>query len=339
MRGTEKGKRRVSSGLAEEQEHTEESSALVLRFDAALAQFSPEQILRWTAETARESSGAAYAHAVWLEGHLHQTAVDGNRIAYPGWWHPEIQRLASSSYRAGRVQYGSNAVHGIKGLLAVPITTVAGRSLGAIVVGGSNPGSSRERCLKLIATPAAFALEKVERVSGRHTAGVTNRPPGRRAWMERAAQLLATSIDLRDPHLGEHSRGVSLLARHIGHAMSLGRDEHETIKQHTTLGARMLNSAPELAPAIATVKHHHERIEGNGYPERLRGEDIPLTARITFVADAFDCMAKDRPYRRKLSGRAAVAEIARHSGGQFDPEVVKALQEIVGGSEYHQITS
>jgi HD-GYP domain-containing protein (c-di-GMP phosphodiesterase class II) len=74
------------------------------------------------------------------------------------------------------------------------------------------------------------------------------------------------------------------------------------------------------------VLHHHERWDGTGYPDRLAGTDIPLGARIIFVADAFDAMTSDRLYRRRRSRNEALAEIVRCAGTQFDPSVVRALE-------------
>jgi HD-GYP domain-containing protein (c-di-GMP phosphodiesterase class II) len=75
------------------------------------------------------------------------------------------------------------------------------------------------------------------------------------------------------------------------------------------------------------VLHHHERWDGSGYPDKLRGEQIPLGARIIFVADAFDAMTSERVYRKPLSDRDAVAELERCAGTQFDPAVVDAFSE------------
>jgi HD-GYP domain-containing protein (c-di-GMP phosphodiesterase class II) len=75
------------------------------------------------------------------------------------------------------------------------------------------------------------------------------------------------------------------------------------------------------------VLHHHERWDGNGYPDRLRGEEIPLGARIIFVADAYDAMTSDRVYRRRLTDEEAVSELVRCAGTQFDPSIVAAFIE------------
>ena len=105
----------------------------------------------------------------------------------------------------------------------------------------------------------------------------------------------------------------------------LSDDEWETVKSHAELGARLLSPVRFLAPALASVRSHHERFDGKGYPDGLRGEEIPLPARIIAVADAFEAMTSDRPYRAGLSPQEARDQIRANSGTQFDPQVVEAF--------------
>ena len=102
-------------------------------------------------------------------------------------------------------------------------------------------------------------------------------------------------------------------------------DEFEQIKRHPALGARILRQVPFLAPHLPIVELHHERPDGRGYPFGLRGDDIPLAARIVHVADAFDAMTSARAYRAARPGSLALAELQRFSGTQFDPACVEAL--------------
>jgi len=109
----------------------------------------------------------------------------------------------------------------------------------------------------------------------------------------------------------------------------LDGDEWQILQGHPELGHRLLLSLG--ADRIAHwVLHHHERWDGTGYPARLRSHEIPLEARILFVADAFDAMTSERPYRAALDVDAAVAELLDCSGTQFDPNVVAALVEELG---------
>jgi len=102
--------------------------------------------------------------------------------------------------------------------------------------------------------------------------------------------------------------------------------EWEFMRQHTIVGERMLHVAPALAGVARLVPWCHERLDGGGYPDALAGDEIPLGARIVAVCDAFNAMTSDRPYRRAVSADEAVAELHRHSGTQFDAEVVAAFQ-------------
>ena len=108
----------------------------------------------------------------------------------------------------------------------------------------------------------------------------------------------------------------------------LDAEEWEIMKRHTVIGDEMLRAAPALAPIAPLVRASHERWDGNGYPDQLAGEAIPLGARIVSVCDAFDAMVSDRPYREGIPAAAAAAEIARCAGTQFDPRVAAAFLEL-----------
>src|SRR5262245_21174022 len=102
--------------------------------------------------------------------------------------------------------------------------------------------------------------------------------------------------------------------------------ERLVLERHPQIGYRMLDSL-DIDPVAEWVLHHHERWDGRGYPDGLHGDDIPLGARIIFVADAFDAMTNDRIYRRKLPIDAALIELEDCAGTQFDPNAVGALVE------------
>lgn len=110
----------------------------------------------------------------------------------------------------------------------------------------------------------------------------------------------------------------------------LSAAELALIKRHTLTGAAIIERAhPELRPVAAIVAASHERWDGSGYPRRLRGEEIPLEARIVFACDAYDAMTSTRAYRRPLRAAEALREIERHAGSQFDPRVAAALVAVV----------
>jgi len=169
---------------------------------------------------------------------------------------------------------------------------------------------------------------------------------------------LAAAVNLRDGYTHEHSRLVSELSVAIAHRLDLPTDEvarisegallHDVgkigisdailskagglsaqewdkIRHHPLLGKHIIEQAPELMDVVPLVLHHQERYDGTGYPERLRGDEIPLGARIIAAADAYDAIRSDRPYRSGRPHDEATREIRRCSGGQFDPRVVDAL--------------
>ena len=113
-------------------------------------------------------------------------------------------------------------------------------------------------------------------------------------------------------------------------------DEYSQIKNHPAIGAHILQNATIFKDIIPIVKHHHERYDGNGYPGKLKGEDIPYFARITTVADAFDAMTSRRSYRDILSLDFVKSELEKGSGTQFDSEITKVFLDILN-NDYDKI--
>jgi len=173
-----------------------------------------------------------------------------------------------------------------------------------------------------------------------------------------AIRALATALDARDPYTAGHSERVSVLSVAIGRVLAmpaadlevlrlgallhdigkigvpddvlrkptgLTAAEFDAIKQHPVLGARILRSVRFLAPHIPIVELHHERPDGKGYPVGLRGNQIPLAARIVHVADAYDAMTSARAYRGARPSGDALRELWRCAGTEFDAEIVGAL--------------
>jgi diguanylate cyclase (GGDEF)-like protein len=184
-----------------------------------------------------------------------------------------------------------------------------------------------------------------------------------RAARFRAAASLAKAVDARDTYTGSHSTRVAELGAWIAQRLGLDQEQIELtrlagslhdlgklaipeeilrkpgplapperliLERHPQIGHRMLESLG-VDPVADWVLHHHERWDGTGYPDRLRREEIPLGARIIFVADAYDAMTSDRAYRGRLTPRAAVEELERCAGSQFDPTIVDVFsRELVG---------
>ena len=131
--------------------------------------------------------------------------------------------------------------------------------------------------------------------------------------------LLEYAADLHD--IGKI--GISELI--ISKEGKLTVDEYEIIKTHPLVGETIIEPVPFLQDAKPVIRHHHERWDGYGYPDGLSGEEIPLLSRIILIADAYDAMTSDRPYRKALTPEEAVREIEKHKGAQFDPRVVEAF--------------
>jgi HD-GYP domain-containing protein (c-di-GMP phosphodiesterase class II) len=99
--------------------------------------------------------------------------------------------------------------------------------------------------------------------------------------------------------------------------------EWEVMRSHTLIGERILASAPALAPVARLVRSSHERWDGGGYPDGLAGEEIPISARIIAVCDAYEAMGEDRPWRTSRTSEETLAELRRCAGAQFDPRLVE----------------
>jgi HD-GYP domain-containing protein (c-di-GMP phosphodiesterase class II) len=110
---------------------------------------------------------------------------------------------------------------------------------------------------------------------------------------------------------------------------TLAARETEIIRNHPVVGARLLESNPTLVPLASAVRHHHERWDGSGYPYRLLGEFIPLAARIIAIAEAYDAMVTDSPWRSALDHDGAIGELAAGAAKQFDPKLVELFSRVV----------
>ncbi len=173
---------------------------------------------------------------------------------------------------------------------------------------------------------------------------------------------LAESLDLRDPYTAGHSARVAEYSTELARALRLPRRDVEivtkaaqlhdlgkiavpdavllkagaldarerwAIHQHPSVGAKILRGIASMEDVVPCVLHHHERIDGSGYPDRLASDAIPLGARILAVADTFDAMTTDRPYRRALGAEVALAEMRRVAGAQLDARMVETFASLV----------
>ncbi len=188
------------------------------------------------------------------------------------------------------------------------------------------------------------------------------------SYME-SIQTLRYTVEAKDTYTRGHSDRVSeysvLIGKHLGlcsddlKALQIGGlfhdvgkisvpdsillktdkltdNEYSEIKNHPTIGSHILSTASIFHNIIPIVKHHHERYDGNGYPSKLKGLDIPYFARITAVADTFDAMTSRRTYRNALPVDTVIAEIQRCKGTQFDPDVADVFLDILN-NHYSEI--
>jgi HD-GYP domain-containing protein (c-di-GMP phosphodiesterase class II) len=172
------------------------------------------------------------------------------------------------------------------------------------------------------------------------------------------AESLADAIEKRDPYTGGHTKRVTLFSLATAKYLPLNPSERKwlkiasvlhdigkigiedqilrkpdllnpeefsAIKRHSDMGVEIIEHIRQLKDIIPGVKYHHEQVNGKGYPEGLKGESIPILAKIVAVADTYDAMTTDRPYRKAMERETAIQELKRCAGVQFDSEVVKAF--------------
>jgi HD-GYP domain-containing protein (c-di-GMP phosphodiesterase class II) len=179
-------------------------------------------------------------------------------------------------------------------------------------------------------------------------------------------RMLANAIDAKDPYTRGHSERVAyystIVAKELGMSSAeienvhlaglihdvgkigiedrilrkpsaLTDDEYEIMKQHPTKGAQILEAVPKLKALAGPGLMHHENVDGSGYPDGLKGDEIPLLGRMVSVADAFDAMTTDRPYSKAMTFEASVARLQFLSGKKFDPQCVDAMARAVASGE------
>ena len=181
---------------------------------------------------------------------------------------------------------------------------------------------------------------------------------------------LAATVDAKDSYTYGHSRKVSEYAVAVSEKLKMPQDkvnniraasllhdigkvgvpdsilnkkepltdeEWKPIKGHPKLGVEILRHVMDLANCLPTILHHHEHYDGSGYPAGLKGEQIPLEARVLSVADAYDAMTSPRPYREQLSMDEAIKELRRCAGTQFDPEIVELFCNTIAPAKHKSI--
>jgi HD-GYP domain-containing protein (c-di-GMP phosphodiesterase class II)/pSer/pThr/pTyr-binding forkhead associated (FHA) protein len=180
-------------------------------------------------------------------------------------------------------------------------------------------------------TLMAEVIEMRDQYTGGHTQRVTQFALLLAEVLKDDAQMQISAEDLRWIQIGTPLHDIGKVGIDDAILRKPGRltdGEFAEMKTHTTKGAKILEQVPDLAPAIPMVRSHHERWDGGGYPDGLAGEEISKLARIVAVADAFDAMTSDRPYRPGLPAEKAFAEVEKMKGRQFDPRCAAAFLSI-----------
>jgi len=179
------------------------------------------------------------------------------------------------------------------------------------------------------------------------------------------ATALVATLDARDRYTAGHSAAVAVYARDIAKRMglsdheaelahlcglvhdvgkiglpagllekpgALSLEERRQMEQHSVISERILRHVDDYREIASIVRHHHERMDGLGYPDGLRGDDIPLLSRVIAVADSYNAMTSDRPYRDAMPSRVARLRLAQSVEAQFDTSVVAAFEAILAGA-------
>lgn len=177
---------------------------------------------------------------------------------------------------------------------------------------------------------AALARAVDERMAVQHehssaVAGYSAAIGERLGWSEPDLSLLRLAAMLHD--IGKVAVPDSILRKRG----ALDDREFAEVARHPVIGSEIIGRIEGLRPIVRWIRHSHEHLDGSGYPDNLMGEAVPPASRILLVADAYDAMTSDRSYRRAMTHQAALAELRRHAGTQFDPDCVAALGEHLDG--------
>ncbi len=240
----------------------------------------------------------------------------------------------------------------VRSIICVPLVT-DDKGIGMLVasdkISGEEFWSHELKLMGVFALEAAAAIRKAQLYEEIN------------ALFMHTVQALASAVDAKDPYTYGHSNRVARFTASICEGLGMGRkearqaelaailhdigkigtpesilqkpgrlepDEMQKIREHPAKGAQILAHISELRDVIAWIRHHHEWYDGNGYPDGIDGDEIPLQARIIAIADSFDAMTSDRPYRKGMSPGEAIRNMEGFSGSQFDPRILGVFSDL-----------
>jgi len=283
-------------------------------------------------------------------GHL--VGTEYNRSIYPGMWETLLATGLWEGEFVNRRRDGSEWVSQQRISL---VTGSDGRPLGYISV--ARDVTEQRQALEQIQNSSRVLKASQKRLQ---------------ALLEESMMALARACELWEQDTADHLKRVRVVSQHLAQRLGfscsqarllglaavvhdigkigvgkeivtkpgpLAGDEWQAMRQHTLLGLSILPNGPEMEWARQIVRHHHENFDGSGYPDGLKGEEIPLVARIVRVADTLDAMLSERPYRPAWSLKEALGELRGLAGKQFDPTVVQALERIVEAGRVEKLYS
>jgi diguanylate cyclase (GGDEF)-like protein len=265
-------------------------------------------------------------------------------------------RIAGDAHALGPALGYADLVlaHGFHSCWSVSLTMPDGRAVGAFVAVERDPRPPSAEVLELASAYGSMIALGLDRLD--QDSGLASRS-------QAVVAALISALDARDEYTGRHSAETSELALRVGQRLGMSSEELELLAQiavlhdvgklgvptdvllkqgpldvseqalmreHPIVGERILSGMPGLAEVARAVRFEHERWDGNGYPDGLAGEQIPLAARIVFACDTWCAMTSDRPYRAAMPESQARGELRDGAGSQFDPRVVEALLEMLG---------
>jgi putative nucleotidyltransferase with HDIG domain len=323
----------------------------LVRSSRALAQTADrDEVLAVATRCAAALSGAGAVHFLTLAKDGHSFSVESSRVSKGdtryGEHAGEIEVLAALALpEEGRRR--AEVVHG----------EVAGQSASAIGVGTAEQVDGALVLCGTDALDGGIAAGSLNALAGLVTVALENcrLQSEQKNFFAHVTNLLVGTLDIHLDYQADHSRRVARLANQLGRAMefdearlkklhfaallhdigmlridrrSLEEAGRQTIEMHPEIGYQMLHQIDLWREVAPLVRHHHEWYDGDGYPERLRGEAIPLESRIIAVAEAFDSMTSHISYRHTVTAAEALQSIREGAGSQFDPAVVEAFLDL-----------